>query len=120
MTKEMSCELDDFENPGDEFVGLGIGRVSRIVYQDTAKEEDAVADTLGYIEGYVEGYRSTSILLDGGSTVDLINSRYARQMDIPMIQLRGLGHVKLANDEIYSVRECARTSRSWWKASSPP
>ncbi|KAF5012460.1 hypothetical protein FDECE_1512 [Fusarium decemcellulare] len=113
MTADMREDLEDSLSRHDteEDRCLQLGSVNRIehpiVFADTAASADSVANTLGFIEGHVEGMRCSAIMLDGGSSVDLINKMYVERHGIPILAMPKAGEIRLANDSIQHVGFCA-------------
>ncbi|RMJ17663.1 hypothetical protein CDV36_002634 [Fusarium kuroshium] len=112
MTTEMADDLGDLiprqTTEEEHYLNLGtVNRVDRpIVYCDTAASEDSVANTLGFIEGWVEGERCSAIMLDGGSGVDLVNERYVEELQIPRLVMPVPGQLRMANDQVQRVGSC--------------
>lgn len=90
----------------DEGKCIGSAAMLKVVWCDLADPEESVASTLGYIEGHVEGQRCTAMMIDGGSTVDLINASFIMERQIPQILLPTSGIVRLANDKLTRVDRC--------------
>ena len=107
MTAEMNCELGEFVTCETKLLELGSCKTSDVVYCDTAHPEDSVATTLGYVEGFIEGHRCNSIMIDGGSSLDLVNLRFLTQHQLPRIPLPKPGLVRMANDQVHTVEHCA-------------
>ncbi|KAG8674000.1 hypothetical protein FPOAC2_07426 [Fusarium poae] len=77
------------------------------VYSDSGLPEEAVATTLGYITGHLGGHRTDVILLDGGSGVNLVNSRFLEDNGIRPLNLSEKEPIRLANDEVVYITQFA-------------
>ncbi|KAM0364065.1 hypothetical protein ACHAO7_011285 [Fusarium culmorum] len=77
------------------------------VQQDSGLPEEAVATTLGYINGKLDGFQASAILLDGGSGVNLVNRRFLLDSNLHPIDMRAEEPLRLANDEMAYVSQFA-------------
>ncbi|KHN95785.1 Ribonuclease H-like protein [Metarhizium album ARSEF 1941] len=83
-----------------------LGYTNLVAYNDVAKPDGQVASTLGYVVAYLEGYQSGSVLVDGGSSVELISHRFVTKHKIPSVQLRGSKPIRMANDTEHYITAC--------------
>lgn len=81
--------------------------IRQVIYRDIASSKNKVATTLGFVEGYIEGHRCCSLILDGGSAVCLINERYVDRCRLSIMSMPKAGMIRIANDEIQQVT-CVR------------
>ncbi|KAI3534412.1 hypothetical protein CABS02_13243 [Colletotrichum abscissum] len=81
---------------------------SKVFFKDVAYgPEDGVPTSLGYIDGIIERVRISSILLDGGSTVDVINLTFVERHRIPRVDMQEPMTIRLADNQVTLVHEYA-------------
>lgn len=78
----------------------------KVFFKDIAYgPDDGVPSSLGFIDGIIENVRISSILLDPGSTVDVVNLTFVEKHRIPRVRLQEPMSIRMADNQVTLVHE---------------